>query len=301
MNQTTQTQTQNRRFSKEQLVITESVATSGAVSYWRLSGDVKLDVLASAWRAAGLDEKLLPTAVKNEVALGRAVADQAEKRRLIRPLARRGAWAIVDETVVEGQAPTYRTLVTVRLGDTGADVEAVSASDDEAYFIRTAIGGAYLQHRNKLAHHDISAWLLDIAYGLKAVSLRESGGVYFIPNAGVDMWSKVADAVTAGGAGDVFRIPAMRTAEAVAAITAAITAEAAVMAQKIEDEIMATGDDAIGKRALKNRVKDSMALLDKLASYEELLGRQLDIRARVEALSANVSAAVLTASESEAT
>lgn len=285
---------------REQLVIVESVNTTGAVSYWRLSSEVRLDALKKSWIDAGLDEKLLPSPPKNEVALGRAVADQAEKRRLVRPLARRGAWAIVDETVVEGQTPTYRTLVTVRLGDTGADVTAESASDDEAYFIRTAIGGAYLQHRNTLAHHDVSSWLLDIAYGQNAVSLRDSGGVYFIPRAGVEMWTKVADAVEAGGAGSVFRIPAMRTAEAVAAITDAITAEAAAMAQVVEDELMKTGDDALGKRALNTRVETAMELLKKLATYEDLIGQQLDIRKRVELLSANVTAAALTAQVAEA-
>lgn len=301
MTLTNQTQTFNpsKGRQREQLIITESIATSGAVSYWRLSGDVKLDALTDAWKAAGLDEKLLPTPVKDEVALGRAVADQADKRRLVRPLARRGAWAIVDEKVVEGQAPTYRTMQIVKMENGGPTWACVDATGVEHVAIINAISTAFTSHRNTLAHHDISAWLLDIAYDLKAVSLRESGGVYFIPRAGVEMWAKVAGAVEKGGAGDIFRIPAMRTAEAVAAITDAISAEAAVMAQKIEDELMREGDEALGARALKTRVKESMKLLEKLSTYEDLIGRQLDIRQRVEALSANVTAAALTASETE--
>ena len=98
---------------REQLVIVNTVETAGAVSYWRVASTTDLTALAAAWKKHGLAEDQLPTPPKDEVALGRAVNSLTEKRRLVRPLARRGAWAIVDETVVEGQAPTYSTRVTV--------------------------------------------------------------------------------------------------------------------------------------------------------------------------------------------
>jgi hypothetical protein len=289
--------------NREQLLIVESANTAGCVTYFRISSEVKLDTLAAAWLAAGLAAEALPTPVKDEVALGRAVNDQAEKRRLVRPLARRGAWAIVDETVVQGQSPTYRTMQIVEFVQGCPTWRCVDATVSEHVVIMNAISTAFHSHCNTLAHHDISSWLLDIAAGLGAVSLRESGGVYFIPRAGVERWNKIAGAVEAGGAGTVFRIPAMRTAEAVAAITDAITAEAAGLSQAMEDELMATGDDALGKRALNTRAGTAIELLAKLSTYEDLLGRQLDIRNRVEQLSANITAAVITAQmsgESEA-
>ncbi len=148
--------------------------------------------------------------------------------------------------------------------------------------------------------HDVSSWLLDIAYGQGAVSLRESGGVYFIPKSGVDYWSKIANAVEAGGAGSVFRIPAVRTAEAVAAITDAVTAEAEAAALALEEELTKTGDDALGKRAIATRTKTVQELLAKLNSYEELLGQQLAVRERVSTLQSTLSAVALTMTESEA-
>jgi hypothetical protein len=139
-----------------------------------------------------------------------------------------------------------------------------------------------------------------MAYKLGAVSLRESGGVYFIPRTNTSIWMKVAAALDAVGS-SVFTIPAMKTAEAVAAITDAITAEAAALSKSIEDEMEKTGEDALGSRALKTRVNTLEEMIAKVGTYEELIGRQLEIRERVQRLSANVSAAALTAmNESEA-
>jgi hypothetical protein len=289
--------------TREQLMIVESVNTAGAVSYWRIASEIHLDQLASAWRAAGLDEKLLPSAPKDEVALGRAVADMVEKRVLVRPLARRGAWGIVEEVVTERPGMTPRldhtTLVNVFFRQGQMVVEQAQGTWAQRADYDTRILSAYSKHRNTLAHSDVSSWLLDIAYGQGAVSLRESGGVYFIPKAGVAHWARVADAVEAGGGGSVFRIPAVRTAEAVAAITDAITAEAEAAALALENELVQTGDDALGKRALATRTKTVQELLAKLNSYEELLGQQLFVRERVSTLQATLSAVALSA-ENEA-
>ena len=283
--------------TKEQLIVTDMTISAGAISYWRVASDTNLTTLAAAWEKHGLDAAQLPTPPKDEVALGRAVNSLTEKRRLVRPLARRGAWAIVDETVVEGQAPKYSTRVIVRFAEGQVDVEIEDAAYSEMTDLRSKIDVAYASARNTLAHHDVSSWLLDIAYSkLGAVSLRDSGGVYFIPRMNVEAWNKIANALEEAGS-TIFRIPAMRTAEAVAAITDAITAEAADMAQKIEDELLKTGEEALGKRALNTRVKESMALLEKLSTYEELIGKQLDVRKRVELLSANITSLALSEPE----
>jgi hypothetical protein len=285
--------------TKEQFVIVDTVQTAGCVSYFRVASDTDLTTLAAAWTKVGLDAALLPKPPKDEVALGRAVNAQAEKRRLVRPLERRGAWAVVEETVQPGATPTYRTLVTVKSVNGNPQVSMADGTALEWAQIDTAVRAAYAHHRNMLAHGDVSAWLIDLAYTQSAVSLRESGGVYFIPRPAVDFWMKVVSAVDAAGS-SVFTIPAMRTAEAVAAITDAITAEATAMAQTVEDELMLTGDEALGKRALNTRVETAMELLKKLSTYEELIGQQLEIRKRVELLSANVTAAALTAQVAEA-
>jgi len=294
MNQTNQTNQISMRDRSHGLIVADTAETGGTISYWRIASDTSLATLTAAWQRHGLDVAALPTPVKDEVALGRAVADQAGKRRLVRPLARRGAWAIVDETAVEGQPPTYSTRVMVRFEQGRPVTTAVDANGAEYEKMRTELLVAFGSHQARLAHSDISSWLLDIGAKLGSVSLRDSGGVYFIPRKNVELWNKVASALEEAGS-VIFRIPAMRTEEAVAAITDAISAEAVALTEKMEAELLAEGDDVLGKRALKTRMESATALLDKLSTYEELIGKQLDIRKRVELLSANVTALALTA------
>lgn len=283
--------------NKEQLVIVDTIETAGSISYWRISSDVTRSALVKAWTAAGLDEKLLPALPQDVVALGRAVNALADKRVLVRPLARRGAWGIVHETAteIEGQPLklTHETAVHVFFRDGAPVVEQANGTWAQQQSYGLLVAAHYAQARQSLDHHDVSKWLLDLAYKLGAVSLRDSGGVYFIPRQGVAEWNKIADAVEAGLAGSIFRIPAMRTADAVAAITDAITAEAAAVAAGVDADMQKTGEEKLGTRALGTRVKTLETMREKLGTYEELIGRQLEIRARLDELAANVSAAVL--------
>lgn len=292
------TQTEQIQKQKAQYVITDTVETAGAISYWRLASDTSLATLTAAWKKHGLAEDVLPKPPKDEVALGRAVADMAGKRMLVRPLARRGAWGIVEETVTERPGMTPRldhaTLVNVFFRQGQMVVEQAQGTWAQRNDYDMRILAEFSRHRNSLAHSDISSWLLDVAAKLGSVSLRDSGGVYFIPRVNVSTWDKVAAALEETGS-IIFRIPAMKTADAVAAITDAISAEAEALTAKMEEELLAEGDDALGKRALKTRAESALMLLDKLATYEDLIGKQLDIRKRVEMLSANVAAAALTA------
>jgi len=289
--------------AKEQLVIVDTVQTAGCISYFRCASETDLTKLAAAWEAQGLDMKALPAQPDKEVALGRAVRGVSEKRVLVRPLARRGAWGIVHEHAEERQGLppklTHEMIVHVFFRDNMPVVEQANGTyaQMQAYSERIAV--AYSDARNMLAHVDVSSWLVKQAYQRNAVSLRESGGVYFIPRAKAEEWQKIAKALDAAGS-SVFTIPAMRTAEAVAAITDAITAEAAAETAKIEAELEKSGDEALGARALKTRVEALEAMLTKVGTYEELIGKQLAIRERVTSLRANVSAAILTVMNEEA-
>lgn len=275
--------------------------TAGAITYWRV-GDLSLDALTAAWGVEGLDPKLLPPEPEPEVALRRAVTAQAEKRRLVRPLARRGAWAVVDETVV-GDSTHYEQIATVHFQvgavppirvDRGPTVSWAAVD-----VVETAIRESYEVNRSRLDHSDVSVWLVRLATRVQAVSLRDSGGVYFVPRDGTDFWTKVARAVDAAAGHKVFRIPALKASEAVEAILDAITHEAESEASAIEADLAKEGDEQIGVRALKSRGDTCEAVLAKVASYERLLGVKLDtVRERIDRLSADVATARLLA-ESE--
>lgn len=293
--------------TNENLVVVENVDTAGAITYWRLSGEVSLSALIDAWTTAELPSKLLPETPSDEVALRRALGAVESKRRLVRPLARRGIWAVVDELVDnQTQDLDHRTLVRVKLakdGDTSRIVvEQVNADWATYTAIHDAIHNEFRRYKGVLSHQDISSWLVKLADKANAVSLRDMGGVYFVPRDKVEFWTKIAGAL---GELDqkVFRIPAMSNSEAVEAVLDAITAEAQREAEALEADLLKDGDEALGARALRGRATRCDAVKAKVESYERFLNVKLDdIRAKLDGLRANLAAAALaaTATESDA-
>jgi hypothetical protein len=283
---------------RDYLVTPESVATAGAISYWRLSGAINLARLSAAWGTQSLDPKLLPTPPGDEVALGRAVRDQAERRRLVRPLEKRGAWAIVAETAKDDRID-FKTLARVYYDKPeGSEIGTPrfvreEATSDMYEALVTNIRGAYERHRGELESNDISGWLVKLGYRLDVVALRDTGGIYFVPRQNVDIWRRVVAAIESVSSHRVFKIPALRNSEAIEAITEAVTAEAVAIVDRLEAELALTGDDALGDRALKTRAAECSALLSKVNGYEALLESRLVVAERVLALQGTLAAATL--------
>lgn len=275
-----------------ELVVLPELAECGLISYWRLSGSISLELLAQAWKKLSLDSKLLPKPPGDEVALGRAVRDQASKRRLVRPLSKHGAWAIVDETVV-GDQLDYTTILGIVYTENGPRYDRY-ALDAQSGGIAAIVAADYARHRSELSPVDISSWLIKLAGSNNAVTLRDTGGIYFVPRTNVPFWRSVVSAVESVSSHRVFKIPAMKNSEAIDAITEAVTAEATRLVATMEEELQQTGDDALGDRALVTRANACRALLAKVQSYEELLGVQMSkVVERVEGLQGSIAAAAL--------
>ncbi len=276
-------------------VAPEASETAGAISYWRLSGNVALSELAAAWTAQGLDAKLLPSQPGDEVAAGRAVRDLQVKRRLVRPLAKRGAWVVLDEAVTAGgDNVTHVRVATVKFEGGHLSIDQGEASFETYAAARQQIRQGYDRARAELAPEDVSGWLIKLAHDRSAVSLRESGGIYFVPRTAVDFWNKAVAAIQSVSAHKIFRIPALKNSEAIDAILDAVTVETTAAAVAIEAELLAEGDEALGLRALKTRGETCGALLAKVEAYEALLGTKLPtLVSRIEDLRANVAAVAL--------
>lgn len=284
------------------VVTPEALSTAGAVSYWRAGGSISIAAFTKAWADAGLDMALLRKEPEPETALRRAVLDLAsrervndktERRTLVRPCREPSTWAIVEEFVTEGAGPLYTTLAIVSFTNGVPQFESIDATEDQNVSIRERVEAGFHAQQGLFDPADVTGWLVKLAYKTcKAVTLRDSGGVYFIPRTAMEFWNKAADVIetVSGHAHKVFRIPAMYNREAVAAITDAITVEAAQVAAEIEKEL---AESTIGQRALNTRKATADALLVKLGDYEQLLNTQLAIRTRIEDLGASIAAQAL--------
>ena len=291
--------------NSELFIAQEASEACGCVSYWRAGGDVSIQALADAWVAAGLNPKMLRAAPDTQTVLRRAVAQQQTRHRLVRAV-KRGEWAIVDEHVtepVEGQPvvpPTYTTFAMVGSGTNGPEFEQHAATDAEFAKFQADVRSAFRAQAGVYDPGDITGWLVKLAYQQNAITLRDSGGVYFIPKDAVTFWNRIATVIESVTKSQhrVFRIPAMRNNEAMAAIIDAITTEAEALVAVVEAEMVVTGDDALGKRALKTRQAQASEMLKKVETYEALVEQKLTVRSRVEELQAAIVAASLTAETS---
>jgi len=274
------------------VAVTDNVKTAGLIVYWHMSGAAKHEDLREAWLSEGLSEDLLPTLPTPRCALGRAVAEVKERRQLVRPLA--AGWAFVCEHEEVSGELSYTQIGSVKLDMIGR----LDFSPDTPSEICSSVALDYSRILFEHAHPDVSSWLKDQAIRLQGISLRDTGGVWFVPRQSADEWRRIANAIRLASAHVVYEIPALKSSEAVEAILDALSREAGEAAAKLE-EALAAGD--LSERALRSRLSEAIAMEVKLVSYEEQLGKALpDVAGRLEAVRANLAVAVLAKEAEEA-
>ena len=197
---------------------------------------------------------------------------------------KRGSWAIVgkghEETSETGsQEMVYPVHVTAEF------VAGVLETSSQQ------VRDAYDAARYQIAPQDVSVWLCKVLDSLGAIALRDSGGFYFLPSDKTEDWRKVTSALKSCSSHTVHAVPAMRSTEAVDAILGAITNATNAACEKIEESIQGAG---LGRRALESRQRETVAILERVVKYEELLGLKLDaLREATSNVRAGVAAAML--------
>ncbi len=280
------------------IAVMDRADVAGAMMFWKLEGTVDLSKLRAVWIAKGLDEKWLPGEPSAKAALRLAMRSVSKTRRLSRPLADRKGYAIVTETA---QGRDLDHTIDLRAGLKTSDVEGSVPRlviEPETHPLATTIRAAYDAMETAIPSEVIGSWLsMKITTLLGAVALRDSGGVYFVPQDKVNTLTHIGQALSAVTGHRVFQIPAMKSEDAVEAILSAITAEAENAASKLET---ATDDQTLGKRALRGKVAACDKLREKIEAYETLLGRAMpEIQERVETLRSALTIAATLASEAD--
>lgn len=289
---------------------------AGAITYWSLRGDVERAALEDAWNGACLDPDMLMPTPSAEASLRSAMqraASTSTEKVLLRPMTR-GAWALVAESVAGTSAQDARlrhhtklkAWLDPRTGDVTVDRPpehqlSLGSEPDARWFdtIADTIYDGYAHHQDYLTSGEVGAWLIKLATGYaSAVSLRKMGGIYFVPPATMGLWDEVVDIVrSCGSAHTVHLIPALRTADVVAAVTEAVMDEA----QSTIESLRADAAEAtLGSRGMRNRRQQAEALRDKLAAYRGLLGTALKgIGEQLDMASAEISVAIIQAELAE--
>lgn len=243
-------------------------AVCGAITYWRLSGNTDYNTLRTAWLAAGLPKDWLIMLPSPADALRRAMAGQKERRRLVRPLADDHGWAVIREELgSDKQQLRHEQEFSVNLTEWGT-LEFSGVINGEA----KEIEAAYITALDTLTSADVGGWLVELAKRITAVSLRDSGGIYFVPRNQMPTWNTIAEVLHQTTSNIIHKVPAMNGKDAAAAVLDGLQHEAERLAKDISDDLR----KGVGKRAINTKRGQCEELKTKLDGYAAMLGDALD-------------------------
>ena len=245
---------------------------AGGTAWWTLGKDVRLSELAEAWARAGLPEDWLPELPSLEQRLGRAVRTVTALRKLARPIARKGHWALVSEVVTkdaEGNAAgvTHEQTATVQIRHGELHFEPYYAPQVDA------ISGAYHASYGVLDRDDVALWLVEVLEKVHGTPLRPRGGVYYVPSGELNRWRTIGKVLADAKAGDVYTLPTLAGDEAHRAVLDALTREVLEATAEVEAQAL---EGAVKGRGLRSRVRECEALTARIGAYESLLGAAVD-------------------------
>lgn len=282
----------------EFVAVDEHVPRAGMIVWWRLSGDCYDEELRAEWDARGLSEKLLPSPPGKSTALSRAMIDQATARGadrvLARPMADRGSKALVIEhagAMTPGGRDDLTYRVALRASVNGSD-PVFDPADHEAI---PEILRCYARHLAALTADDVGGWLVKLVAYCDGVRLRDTGGVYFVPESRREEWRSMVTAIHAASGHRINGIPALRAEDAVASILDAISEEAKKIAEDMAAEL---SEGSVTKRKAHKRIERWEEAEAKITRYEELLGVKAEgLREKLEGVRAGLAAVLLDGSE----
>ena len=243
----------------------------GTLLWWSLNGNrIEHDQLEGLAKQYGLHERYLPNAIKPTQAFRRAwrhAATKLTEGQMLRPIAE-----TTDEVVIglvrEIADETTKDLEYDVLNRVTFDKNAAAISSDRPSIVTESIATLYRHH---LAHTtaDIRS-VLTAFLGESGVSLRDSGGVYFVPADRQRTLDALCAVVEAVGHNSAFRLPIVDTPEGKSTLRA--------VAQRTLDEELRQLREQL-ERFDDDKVRDS-TLERKLETFGDLRSR-VDLFARV--------------------
>lgn len=244
---------------------------SGAIVYWTASKDTSANVLATNLQAIGLD-KFVPAPATDAVALKAAMTDlyagatAGAGTNLIRP--DRNGFSVVTETQgVFGLA--HDTVLHARFAH--GHLSLTPQDHPDAARLLSAIQSQL----DLVPTSSLTSALTSIVGHLGGVSMRPTGGIYWIPQRSLEMWGKVIKAVQESGASAVYMAQTVADAESVRAVCAAIQAEVGAEVERIRHDLA----EGLTARSGRARSAQLSTLGNRLREYEADLGTTLgDLR-----------------------
>lgn len=247
------------------------ISSLGITTYWTLPHvDVVHEDLETAWENAGLDKKILPKPPRASKALRRAVTDLADRRTLARPMQRGTSWAVVDEEATNDSL-THTISAKARLDKTqeGQPATLVVEGDGQADKIKEG----FERQKGIQRSSDIATLLVRMISRCDGIALRDSGGVYFVPQSKVGEYLQACSVVEQLVDGAiVYQMTTAIDPQTVRSVLGALASEVATEIQLVDADLAKENTDkGLGERALRGRIRRLDTLRDKVSEYESLV------------------------------
>lgn len=243
---------------------------------------VSAEKLTEAWAAESLGENR-PMPASTVVAFSRAVKELQDKQVLVRAAGeQQEGYCIVEERRTTGAARlAHRVVCRFWLNGAGIQFEAIEGNPVEVEHYRRTVEAEYARAADVVEATDVTSWLVKEVRRLGGWAIRESGGIYFVPQRATQRIEALKRALKSCGV-TVRAIPAMRNTDAVLLALDGLAERTTRQLGKLRDE--ANNSDS-AKNVVKNRL-ETLDAMDAFAREQESnLGLKLDaMRAEIAAV-----------------
>ena len=273
------------------------VSLNGAVIFFTLSDDSSYGLLEAGFTQIGMS-RFIPEKNTAKAALKSSMVKTFGSRRTkIDPLEGKPGYAVTRvkgdmennvrtldyDVEFTAEIPTNSHWFPFHDPSTGQVIEPDGADECRKRF---------WEELQLVPSHKVSRALVNIIEGhLGGVRLRETGGIYWIPQDSMDAWDLLSVVVESAGSNSIYKMVTAIDNDSVRALCDALTRSVESEVASMNNDIM-SGD--LGKRALDSRREKADELRTKVKSYEKILGMTLDgLSAQCEETDAAAVAACL--------
>lgn len=269
-----------------------AIPAIGVLVTWKAGGEAAQQEVENVFASVGFGKDAPNPRSKRDALHAGLVAEFSRKNRPVRPTPR--GYEVVQETPTEdGKNLTREHVVAAWVErDKAAGADVIRVDVPERF---DAVAAATDAAQKRVDGTAIGKALATVAGArLGGFSIRDGGGVYWIPPAAAATWEKLSSGLACTGAVRFRKFTVTGDAETVDSLVDSVEAKVeAVLA-----EIVADLDNGKVKtaRGLTARSDEATALVEQLLAWEKVLGRALDtFREKVEIVQVRASQAALAA------
>ena len=255
----------------------KEVSVNGRVVFWTLGEDSDHAILEQGLTDCSLggycpDENTAKAALKSAL-----VSIYGSRRCLIRPLDGRAGYLVVQEKG-EGEGNISLSHVPLFSVDVPTGPEGILFKDPESGEIvehhqAGIVRDQFWRELDKVPSHKVARALVNIIDRISGTSLRETGGIYWIPERTLPIWEKVVTAVeSASPSNAIYALNTAKDDDCLRAVVAGLTHSVSSEMDTIRGKIRS---GKLGDKALATQNSRAADLRLKIQLYEKLFGKTL--------------------------